>query len=87
MPVVFRHEGLRFHFYSDEGNPREPAHLHVTGGGRDAKVWLEPEVALDNSHGFNSVELRRILQLVSDRRDECVRAWNEHFGHIRPLRR
>jgi len=43
MPVVFRHGGLRYFFFSNEGVPREPRHVHVKGGGRDAKIWLEPE--------------------------------------------
>jgi hypothetical protein len=42
MPVVFRESGLRYFFYSNEGLPREPRHIHVKGGGKDAKIWLEP---------------------------------------------
>jgi hypothetical protein len=34
--------------------PREPRHVHIKGGGKDAKVWLEPEVSLADSYGFNS---------------------------------
>ena len=45
MPVVFRDGGLRYYFYSNEGLPREPRHIHVKGGGKDAKIWLEPEVS------------------------------------------
>lgn len=29
MPTVFRYEGIRFFFYSDEGTPREPTHIHA----------------------------------------------------------
>jgi Domain of unknown function (DUF4160) len=43
MPVIFRQGGLRYFFFSNEGSPREAPHIHVKGGGRDAKVWLEPE--------------------------------------------
>ena len=39
MPVVFRDGGLRYFFYSNEGLPREPRHIHVKGGGKDAKIW------------------------------------------------
>ena len=46
MPVVFRLEGFRFHFYSDEGTPLEPIHIHVAKAGADAKFWLFPEVLL-----------------------------------------
>jgi hypothetical protein len=49
MPVVFRHEGLRYFFFSNEGVPREPRHVHVRGGGREAKIWLEPEIFIQES--------------------------------------
>jgi hypothetical protein len=46
MPVVFRHKGFRFLFYSNEGDPREPVHIHVLKDGIDSKFWLWPEVAV-----------------------------------------
>jgi Domain of unknown function (DUF4160) len=57
MPVVFREGGLRYYFFSNEGSPREPPHIHVKGRGCDAKIWMEPEVALVESYG-HSRELR-----------------------------
>lgn len=44
MPVVFRDRGFRFFFYSNEGTPREPMHIHVEKDGDEAKFWLKPEV-------------------------------------------
>jgi len=52
MPVVFRHSGLRYYFFSNEGQPPEPEHIHIKGGGRDAKIWLKPEVSIADSFGF-----------------------------------
>lgn len=46
MPVVFRWKGFRFHFFSDEGDPREPIHIHVTKAGHNAKFWLYPVATL-----------------------------------------
>ncbi|WP_245428450.1 DUF4160 domain-containing protein [Kumtagia ephedrae] len=46
MPVVFRHKGFRFHFYSNEGEPREPPHIHVMKDDIDAKFWLRPDVVV-----------------------------------------
>lgn len=34
MPVALRQGGLRYYFFSNEGQPPEPAHIHVKGGGR-----------------------------------------------------
>jgi hypothetical protein len=85
MPVVFRDGGLRYFFFSNEGLPREPRHIHVKGGGKDAKVWLEPAAAIVESYGFNSVELARILRVVSEHRALILRAWDEHFGDSGPF--
>ena len=85
MPVVFREGGLRYYFYSNEGLPREPRHVHIKGRGCDAKIWLEPEISLAESYGFNSPELARILRIVSNRRSSILRAWDEHFGNSGPF--
>jgi len=83
MPVVFRHSGLRY--FSNEGQPPEPTHIHIKGGGRDAKVWLEPEISIGDSFGFNPRELSNILRVVVENRDLILRAWHDHFGNQRPL--
>jgi Domain of unknown function (DUF4160) len=85
MPVVFREGGLRYFFFSNEGLPREAPHVHVKGGGRDAKIWLEPEPSIADSYGFNSRELARILRVVSENRNRIFKAWHEHFADSRPL--
>ena len=36
MPTILRLEGYRFFFYSNEGSPREPPHVHVERGDGDA---------------------------------------------------
>ena len=85
MPGVFRDGGLRYFFFSNEGSPREPPHIHVKGGGKDAKIWIEPEVAIAESYGFNSRELGGIVDVVSQRRDLILRSWHDHFGNGRPF--
>ena len=54
--------------------------VHIKGGGRDAKVWIEPEVSLAESYGFNRRELSNILRIVVENRDLILRAWHDHFG-------
>jgi hypothetical protein len=81
MPTIFRHDGYRFFFFSDEGKPREPVHVHVRRGGDEAKFWLAPEVAVAESFGFNAAELNALLKLVIRERVRIERAWNDRFGH------
>jgi hypothetical protein len=80
MPVVFREDGYRFHFFSDEGDPREPAHIHVVKDNADAKFWLYPEVGIAYNHGFNAVELNRLSKIILSRRGRIEEAWREHFS-------
>lgn len=81
MPVVFHRDGLRYYFFSNEGQPAAPAHIHVKGGGKDAKIWLVPEIAIAEAYGFNRRKLSVILSAVADQRDLILRAWHDHFGH------
>jgi Domain of unknown function (DUF4160) len=79
MPVVLRHKSYTLFFFSNEGDPREPIHVHVRGGGPLAKFWVEPEVALAENHGFAALQLREIELLVRDNVGRILRAWHEHF--------
>jgi hypothetical protein len=79
MPTVFAQDGYRFFFYSNEGRPPEPVHIHVMNAGAEAKVWVRP-LRVARSSGFSSRDLRRIIDMVAFRRDDIERAWREHFG-------
>ncbi len=85
MPVVFRHQGIRFHFFSNEGRPREPIHIHASRSDAEAKLWLEPDIWVAESFGFNRREQAELVRIVEQRRDEIERAWHEHFGEDRPI--
>ena len=80
MPKLFEWNGHRFHFYSNEGDPREPAHIHVTRGRDTAKFWLRPDVNVAYNRGFSRHMLKRLSILIEDRRDEIERAWNDYFA-------
>lgn len=80
MPVVFRHRGYRFYFYSNEGSPREPLHVHVEKGESEAKIWIEPAVAVAYNDGFNAKALRELLEFVENNRGRITRAWHDYSG-------
>ncbi len=80
MPEVFRERGFRFFFYSNEGSPREPVHVHVGRDQLEAKFWLDPEVRLAYNDGYNSRTLRELTDLIHWRRELIVRRWHEFFG-------
>ena len=80
MPTVFRHNGYRFFFYSNEGNPVEPLHIHVIKAENVAKLWIEPDVVVAESYGMTSSELKMLCQVVEEKRGLIVEVWNEYFG-------
>ena len=81
MPAVFYVNGFKFHFYSSEGDPREPIHVHVAKRGEgDAKLWLYPQPTFACNFGFDARTQSWILGVVEARRAEIESAWHEHFG-------
>ncbi len=80
MPTIGREGGYRFFFYSNEGNPREPRHVHVRHGPREAKFWLRPEVVLAYNDGFNARQLNELQDLVELHRERFEGAWDDYFA-------
>jgi hypothetical protein len=80
MPTIFRHNGFRFFFYSNEGNPREPVHIHAMGDGGEAKFWLSTDVTVAESQGLNARTLRNLASVVEGQREMIERAWHDYFA-------
>lgn len=80
MPTVFRERGFRFFFYSNEGSPREPLHVHVEKDNMEAKFWLNPEVKVAYNGGYDRRTMRELLWMVNANRERIERAWNEFFS-------
>jgi len=80
MPIVLRYKGYRFFFFSNEGNPLEPAHVHVRSGARVAKYWIDPEIMLADSYDMNPSELKEIENVVRENQSLMMEAWNDNFN-------
>lgn len=80
MPKVFEWKGYRFHFYSFEGDPREPIHIHVAKPGGEAKFWLYPRVRLVSSRNFTPLEIRRLEKVIEEHRQVIAEKWNDFFA-------
>lgn len=77
---MFNDRGFRFFFYSNEGAPREKAHIDVGKGGSEAKFWLRPEIRMAYNDGYDARTLRQLLMVVEANRERIERAWDEFFG-------
>ena len=80
MPTILRYKGYRLFFYSNEGDPSEPLHVHIRKGKSVAKFWLEPVISVASSYGMKSSELSELSQVIKDNIELIKRAWNEYFN-------
>jgi hypothetical protein len=79
MPKVFEIEGYRGFFFSNEGVPMEPIHIHVKKGRGEAKFWVTPNVTLAESWNLKVSELTRAQEIVVEHRQEILDFWNRYF--------
>ena len=80
MPVILRFKGYKFFFYSNEGNPLEPIHIHARDSDNEAKFWLQPEILLARNDGFSARDLKELIDVIELNRTMFVEAWNEYFA-------
>lgn len=76
-PTIWKQGPYRFFFNSRE---ETRMHVHVSTSDGTAKFWLEPLVGLADYYKLNQKELRRIEEIVRDRQDDFINAWQRHFN-------
>ncbi|MDA0772544.1 MAG: DUF4160 domain-containing protein [Cyanobacteria bacterium] len=79
-PTILRFKAYRLFFFSNEGSPLEPIHVHIRKGQALAKFWLELCTYLSENYGFNSKELKEIEELIRKNEQEIKTKWNQYFS-------
>lgn len=88
MPRVFKIGSYWVYFWSNENEPLEPIHVHVSKGKPEAngtKVWITSRgkcLLASNDSPIADNVLKNILRIIEARSDEVVQKWTEHFGEI-----
>jgi len=79
MVVVHRAHGFRFVIYTLD---HEPAHVHITGAGQAKINLLGPDGAPEfaSSIGIKRADMRRLMAVVMEQRDEFLREWERIHG-------
>ncbi len=80
MPKIFEWDGYKFFFFSNEGIPLEPCHIHVRKGNSIAKFWINENVELDSSWDFSSKELNNLEGKIEEQKELIKEKWNEYFS-------
>ena len=79
MPEVFEYRNYKFFFFSNEGNPLEPCHIHVRKDSNLCKFWIDKDVTLAENYGFSSEELNTLRKVAIQNKQKIKEAWNEYF--------
>ena len=88
MPQIFKIGPFWVYFWSNENDPLEPVHVHVSEGSPTAnatKIWITKAgkslLAHNNSH-INPKVLQNILRIIEARNEDVINKWKEFFGTI-----
>ena len=88
MPQVFKVGSYYIYFWSNENEPLEPIHIHISEGKpkkNGTKVWITSTggCLLDNNNSnIPESVLRNIIRIIEARSEEIINKWKDHFGQI-----
>lgn len=89
MPQLFRLGSYWVYFWTNEGKPLEPIHVHVSPGLPSAnatKIWITKSgkcYLCNNGSNIPQHVLRNMIRMIEARSTEIIEKWREYFGEIR----
>ena len=89
MPQLLRIGPYSIYFWSNEGNPLESIHVHISEGRANAlstKIWITSTgktVLCNNNSKIPEKILRKLMRIVEANSEDIVEEWLELFGEIR----
>ena len=89
MPQILRIGPYSIYFWSNEGKPLEPIHVHISEGRATrtaTKLWITStgKVILSNNNSqIPDKILKRLIRMVEANSAEIIDEWLSRFGDIR----
>ena len=89
MPQIFKIGSYIVYFWSNEGVPREPVHVHVAEGvpsENSTKIWITKAgkcLLCNNNSRIPSKTLKNIMEIIEARNQDIVNKWLSFFGELR----
>ena len=86
MPQVFKIGSYWVYFWSNENEPLEPVHLHVSQGAPSAnatKICISSRggcLLCHNNSKIPARTLRNIMMIIEARSAEVIQKWTQYFG-------
>ena len=88
MPQVFKIGSYWVYFWSNENDPLEPIHVHVSKGSPVAnatKIWITRAgkcYLANNNSNIDGHVLRNIMKIIEARSEEVIQKWSTYFGSV-----
>lgn len=88
MPQIFSIGSYVIYFWSNENDPLEPVHVHISKNRPEknaTKIWITRSlhcVLCHNNSKIPSYVLNNIMEIIENRAFEIVSKWQERFGRV-----
>ena len=89
MPQVFKIGSYWVYFWSNENDPLEPVHVHISQGAPTAyatKIWLTKAGGCYLCHNNSQIPertLNNLMKVIEARSNEVLQKWQAHFGEMK----
>ena len=89
MPHLLRIGPYSIYFWSNENNPLEPVHVHISEGRATAnatKLWITSTgkvILCNNNSKIPEKILKNLIRMVEANSAEIIDEWLERFGEIK----
>lgn len=91
MPQLLRIGPYTIYFWSNEGTPLEPIHVHIARGHATStatKLWITSTgkvILCNNNSKIPEKILRKLIRMVEANSEDIITEWLDRFGEIRYL--
>lgn len=88
MPQVFKLGPYWVYFWSNENEPLEPIHVHLSMGmprENTTKIWITKSghcILENNSSNIPNHRLKNMMRIIEARHQEIINKWYDFFGEI-----
>jgi hypothetical protein len=88
MPQIFKIGSFWVYFWSDEGRPLEPIHVHVAEGrpvANGTKIWITKTgkcLVAHNKSNIPDKTLRDIMRMIEARSKDIIEKWVQQFDEL-----
>lgn len=86
MPTFMKIFSYRIYFWSNENEPLEPVHIHISEGNPSAnatKYWINSDGSIEQENNNSRIPpktLKKIEKTLEEYSDDIIQEWQKYFG-------